>query len=348
MAAGIALKDWLVKNKKSGTIKVYGTPAEEGGGGKVYMVRAGLFKDVDAVIHWHPSDGNSASPATCLAATSLTFKFYGKTAHSAAAPQRGRSALDGIEALNYMVNLMREHVDEKSRIHYIISNGGLASNVVPDFASAEYTVRHPDVKEVQSMLDRIIKAAEGAALGTGTTMQYEIINGLYGLLPNETLAKAMHENLEKIGGVKYNAQETAWATKLQESFNGPYVPTLSKASEIQPYKMGYFPASTDVGDVSYVVPTVGLGTATWVPGTAAHTWQAVAADGMSIGFKGMLLAAQTLGTMGVDLFTKPELITKAKEEFKEKLGNLEYKPLIGDRKPPLDFRKGLSKPEVMP
>ncbi len=153
MAAGIALKDWLIKNKRSGTVKVYGTPAEEGGGGKVYMVRAGLFKDVDAVIHWHPSDGNHASPQTCLAATSLTFKFYGKTAHSAAAPQRGRSALDGVEALNYMVNLMREHVDEKSRIHYIISNGGLASNVVPDFASAEYTVRHPDVKEVQSMLD---------------------------------------------------------------------------------------------------------------------------------------------------------------------------------------------------
>ncbi|MBK8054447.1 MAG: amidohydrolase [Saprospiraceae bacterium] len=348
MAAGIALKDWLIKNKRSGTVKVYGTPAEEGGGGKVYMVRAGLFKDVDAVIHWHPGDGNHASPQTCLAATSLTFKFYGKTAHSAAAPQRGRSALDGVEALNYMVNLMREHVDEKSRIHYIISNGGLASNVVPDFASAEYTVRHPDVKEVQSMLDRVIKAAQGAAMGTGTTVEYEIINGLYGLLPNETLAKAMNDNLEKLGGVKYNAQETAWATKLRESFNGPNVPPLSKASEIQPYKMGYFPASTDVGDVSYVVPTVGLGTATWVPGTAAHTWQAVAADGMSIGFKGMMLAAQTLGTMGVDLFSNPELVSKAKEEFKTKLGDLDYKPLIGDRKPPLDFRKGLSKPEVMP
>ena len=348
MAAGIALKDWLIKNKRSGTVKVYGTPAEEGGGGKVYMVRAGLFKDVDAVIHWHPSDGNHASPQTCLAATSLTFKFYGKTAHSAAAPQRGRSALDGVEALNYMVNLMREHVDEKSRIHYIISNGGLASNVVPDFASAEYTVRHPDVKEVQSMLDRVIKAAQGAAMGTGTTVEYEIINGLYGLLPNETLAKAMNDNLEKLGGVKYNAQETAWANKMRESFNGPNVPPLSKASEIQPYKMGYFPASTDVGDVSYVVPTVGLGTATWVPGTAAHTWQAVAADGMSIGFKGMMLAAQTLGTMGVDLFSNPELVSKAKEEFKTKLGDLDYKPLIGDRKPPLDFRKGLSKPEVMP
>jgi aminobenzoyl-glutamate utilization protein B len=343
MAAGISLKEWLKQNKKSGTIKVFGTPAEEGGGGKVYMVRAGLFKDVDVVLNWHPSDQNNAGPSTCLAATSIEFKFHGKTSHAASGPQRGRSALDGVEALNYMVNLMREHVDEKTRIHYIISNGGLASNVVPDLAVAEYTIRHPDVTEMQNIINRVLKAAEGAAMGTETRMEYEVINGLYGLLPNETLAKVMHDNLKNSGGVVYNESEKAWAEKLRTSFAGKKVPELKQATNIADFKMGYFPASTDVGDVSYVVPTTGLGTATWVPGTAAHTWQATAADGMSIGFKGMMLAAQTMAHTGLDLILQPELITKAKTEFNDRLGGVVYKPLIGDRKPPLDFRVNQNK-----
>jgi aminobenzoyl-glutamate utilization protein B len=343
MASGIALKEWLKQNKKLGTVKVFGTPAEEGGGGKVYMVRAGLFKDVDVVLNWHPSDQNAANPSTCLAATSIEFKYFGKTSHAASGPQRGRSALDGVEALNHMVNLMREHVDEKTRIHYIISNGGLASNVLPDLAVAEYTIRHPDVTEMQNVINRVLKAAEGAAMGTETKMEYEVINGLYGLLPNETLAKVMHDNLKNSGGVVYNESEKAWAEELRKSFSGKKVPPISQSTSIAEFKMGYFPASTDVGDVSYVVPTVGLGTATWVPGTAAHTWQATAADGMSIGFKGMMLAAQTMAQTGLDLIMQPELITKAKAEFKERLGDVVYKPLIGDRKPPLDFRVNQNK-----
>jgi aminobenzoyl-glutamate utilization protein B len=340
-AAGIALKDWLIQTKRAGTVRVYGTPAEEGGGGKVYMVRAGLLKDVDAVIHWHPGDNNSADASTCTAVMQGMFRFYGKTAHAAGAPERGRSSLDGVEAMNVMVNMMREHVDERSRIHYVITKGGLAANIVPDFAEVEYMVRHPDVTEVKQMWERVIKAAEGAALGTGTTMKYEVITGIYGLLPNETLAKAMHSNLQKLGGVSYNADEMVFANKLRESFETTKLPPLSRASEIKPYRLGHFPASTDVGDISYVVPTAGLSTATWVPGTAAHTWQAVAADGMSIGYKGMILAAKTLATMGVDLFTQPALITQAKAEFQQRLDGVKYVPLIGDRKPPLDYRKGL-------
>lgn len=341
VAAGVALKDWIKQYGKSGTIRVYGTPAEEGGGGKVYMTRAGLFKDVDAVLHWHPSDRNDASASKCLAIVAGHFKFYGNTAHAAASPHIGRSALDGAEALNFMVNMMREHVDEKARIHYVFKNGGLAANVVPDYAEVEYVIRHPDVEETVKLTERIKKAAEGAALGTGTTVKWEMKTGLYNLLPNEALAKAMHNNLQSIGGIQYTEEETKWANELRESFKGRKIPELSQVSEVKPYSLGYFPASTDVGDVSYVVPTTGLGTATWVPGTAAHTWQATAADGMSIGFKGMALAAKTIASTGIDLLTNPALIVEAKEEFKKQLGTTIYKPLVGDDKPPLDFRKGV-------
>jgi aminobenzoyl-glutamate utilization protein B len=240
-----------------------------------------------------------------------------------------------------MVNLMREHVDEKARIHYVYKNGGLAANVVPDYAELEYVIRHPDVNETIALTERIKKAAEGAALGTGTTVKWEMKTGLYNLLPNETLAKAMHSNLAALGGVVYDENETAWANQLRESFAGRKIPPITQAAEVKPYSLGYFPASTDVGDVSYVVPTTGLSTATWVPGTAAHTWQATAADGMSIGFKGMSLAAKTMATTGLDLLTNPNLIIQAQEEFKKQLGDTVYKPLVGDGKPPLDFRKGM-------
>lgn len=342
-AAGISLKEWIDANNIQATIKIFGTPAEEGGGGKVYMVRDGLFNDVDAVINWHPADRNVANASTCNAVMHGYFKFSGQTSHAAGSPDRGRSALDGVEALNHMVNMMREHVDERSRIHYVITNGGLAANVVPDYAVVEYMVRNPDVTEVKEIWERVVKAAKGAAMGTGTEMELELVSGMYGLLPNETLAKIMHKNLTTVGGVKYNETELEFAQKIQESFNSPQVPPLSFAEKIQPYKLSHFPASTDVGDVSYVVPTVGLGTATWVPGTAAHTWQAVAADGMSIGFKGMMSAAKTMALTGKDLILNPILIQDAQKEFKERLGNLIYKPLIGDMMPPLEYRKAQNK-----
>lgn len=341
VAAGVALKDWIKQTGKSGTIKVFGTPAEEGGGGKVYMTRAGLFKEVDAVLHWHPGDRNDASAGKSLANISGYFKFSGNTAHAAASPHIGRSALDGAEALNFMVNMMREHMDEKARIHYVYKNGGLAANVVPDYAELEYLIRHPDVEETVKLFERVKKAAEGAALGTGTTVKWEMKTGVYNLLPNETLAKTMQKNLEMIGGIEYTEEETAWATQLRTSFEGRKIPDLQQAKEVKPYTVQFFSGSTDVGDVSYVVPTTGLNTATWVPGTSAHTWQATAADGMSIGFKGMALAAKTLASTGIDLLTNPALILLAKEEFIKQLGSVVYKPLAGDQKPPLEYRKGM-------
>lgn len=319
---------------------MYGTPAEEGGSAKVYMVRDGLFKDVDAVLHWHPSSANDASASSCLSIKQTMFRFYGKSSHAAAAPDQGRSALDGVESMNYMVNMMREHVPSEARIHYIISKGGLAANVVPDFAEVEYMVRHPDARVVEEIWNRIVKASEGAATGTETTTKYEVVSGSYNLVPNETLARVMHSNLTAVGGVTYTAEETAFAKELQKSMSR--APDLSQAQTIQPFKTGgFFPASTDVGDITWVVPTVGLGSATWVPGAPAHSWQAVATGGTSIGQKGMLVAAKTIALTGADLFTNPALLQKAKEELTQKLGpGFQYKSMIGDRKPPLDFRKG--------
>jgi len=244
-AAAIALKEWLVKNKRPGTVRLIGTPAEEGGGAKVYMVRDGLFKDVDAVLHWHPSSTNDASPESCMAIKQTLFRFYGRSAHAAAAPEKGRSALDAVESMNYMVNMMREHVPSDARIHYVITKGGLAANVVPDFAEVEYMVRHPDARQLAEIWDRVVKCADGAATGTETTMKYEIISGSYNLLPNETLARLMYNNLKTVGGVYYSPAEVEFAKKLQTSFTYK-APDVAEASTVQPFKTGgFFPASTD-------------------------------------------------------------------------------------------------------
>jgi len=339
-AAAIEVKNWLKTNKKKGTIRFYGCPAEEGGSGKVYLVREGLFSDVDAALHWHPGDANDANPGSALANKSAKFRFYGTASHAGMAPEKGRSALDGIEAMNMMANMMREHIPSDSRIHYVITNGGKAPNVVPDFAEVYYYVRHGNRKTVLEIFDRIAKAAEGAALGTGTKMDYELIGGTHELLPNTTLQKMMHANLVKVGGVQYTEVERKFGNQIIQSLgieNG----SLEKAAVVQPYKtLDPSFGSTDVGDVSFTVPTAGMGSATWVPGTPAHSWQAVAAGGTDIGNKGMMVAAKTLALTAIELFLNPAQIIKAKAELEEKRGkDFKYIPLLGDRKPALDYRK---------
>ncbi|MCO6360312.1 amidohydrolase [Roseivirga pacifica] len=341
MAAGIEVKNWLEATGTAGTIRVYGTPAEEGGAGKVYMARAGLLDDVDAVLHWHPSSGNSAGATSTLANKSAKFRFYGEASHAAAAPERGRSALDGVEAMNYMVNLLREHVPQETRIHYVITRGGEAPNVVPAFAEVFYYVRNPDVANVKSIFAKVVKAAEGAAMGTNTEMDYEVIHGLYNVLPNETLARIMHKNLEKVGGVNYSPEERDFAEKITQTYPNVKV-DLASAAKVQEFVVREkgTGGSTDVGDVSWLVPTAGLGTATWVPGTSAHTWQAVAAGGMSIGEKGMLVAAKTLTLTAIDIFNDPAVTGRALEELMRRRGDdFVYEALVGDRTPPLDYRK---------
>jgi aminobenzoyl-glutamate utilization protein B len=342
VASGISVMEWMKENNIKGTLRVYGTPAEEGGGGKVYMAKAGLMDDVDAMLHWHPGSDNEAGATSSLANISTKFRFYGVASHAAAAPERGKSALDGVEAMNFMVNLMREHVPMETRMHYVITRGGEAPNVVPAFAESYHYVRHPNALVVKEIFQRMIQAAEGAALGTQTRMEYEIINGVYNLLPNETLSQIMFKNLEKVGGVNYTAEEKKFAEEIIKTFPEGVIASPEDAAVITPFEVNEKGSggSTDVGDVSWLVPTAGLGAATWVPGTSAHTWQAVAAGGMSIGQKGMMVAAKTLTLTAMDIFKDPSVTVKAKAELDRRRGaNFKYEALTGDRKPPLDYRK---------
>jgi aminobenzoyl-glutamate utilization protein B len=338
VSAGIAIKDLIAAGKLKGTIKVFGTPAEEGGSGKVFLVRAGLFNNLDAVIHWHPDDANAITTTSALANKSAKFKFYGISAHAAAAPDQGRSALDAVEAMDNMVNMMREHIPQETRIHYVITNGGKAPNVIPDFAEVYYYVRHPKRKDVVEIFDRVVKAAEGAALGTGTKFSYDIIGGTHDLLINKTLAEIMQANLDKVGGVNYTEEEIAFAKKIQPTMVAPI--DIATAAQVKPltYINEGNSGSTDVGDVSYALPTVGLRAATWVPGTAAHSWQAVASGGTEIGTKGMLVASKTMAMTAIDLMSNPVLLAKAMEEFIKSKGDYKYKALLGDIKPALNYR----------
>jgi len=338
-SAGIAVKNWLLANKRSGTIRVYGTPAEEGGAGKAYMVRAGLFNDVDIALHWHAGDRNVVTNEPSLANKSAKFRFSGVAAHAAGAPDRGRSALDGVEAMNYMANLMREHMPDDARLHYIITRGGDAPNVVPEFAEVYYYVRHRNPMVMAELFDRLVRISEAAAMGTGTSVKHEVIHGAYSLLPNDALAVLIDEKLRKVGGVQWDASEQAFATKISTTFAEA---DLGPGSErdVQPIGARMSFGSTDVGDVSWTVPTIGFRTATWVPGTPGHSWQAVAAGGMSIGLKGMENASKVLALTAVDLLSRPALITAAREEFERRRGpDFRYASAVGDRAPPLDYRR---------
>ena len=341
VAAAISIKEWLQASGESGTIRLYGTPAEEGGGGKIFMVRTGLFDDVDAVLSWHPSDTNRCNATSSLAAASMNFKFRGVASHAAAAPERGRSALDGVEAMNHMVNLMREHIPQDSRIHYSIKYGGGAANIVPATAEVSYIIRHPDIATMKNLIERVERAAQGAALGTDTKVEKEVEIGYYNILSNETLSETMHENLSKVGGVIYDQQERVFATEIMTSYD-PKDKTLASAGEVQEYTtvLKRPTGSTDVGDISWVVPTANLSAATWVPGTSAHSWQAVAAGGTTIGTKGMMVAAKTMTSTAITLYENPSIIAKAKEELLEKRGaDFKYECLVGDNPPPLNYRK---------
>jgi aminobenzoyl-glutamate utilization protein B len=347
VAAAVAVKDWLASEKRTGTVRVHGTPAEEGGAGKVYQVRAGLFDAVDVVIDWHPGDRNEARARSSLANISAKFRFHGISTSAAGAAHKGRSAVDGVQAMTYMVELMREHVPQETRIHYIITRGGATPNVVPDFAELWLYARQPNAEVLDGVWTRIIDTARAAAMGTGTTVDYEVIHGAYSLLPNQYLATLVGGNLERVGGVKYSAEEQAFAEQLRKTFppEDPDVPSLSPGSQekVQPMQStietGDF--STDVGDVSWTVPVAGqLSAACWPPGTPGHSWQAVAAGGTTIGTKGAMVAAKTMALTAADLFTNPEHIRQARAEFEKRRGaNFVYKARVGDRKPPLDYRR---------
>jgi aminobenzoyl-glutamate utilization protein B len=236
------------------------------------------------------------------------------------------------------VNMLREHVPQETRIHYIITAGGKAPNVVPDFAEAYYYARHSDMRILDGIWERIVNAGKGAALGTGTTVETQMVNAVYNVLPNDHLADVMQAALDRVGGFSYTSEEEQFAVGIRKTLTG-MVPPPGTEQKVLPPEVGVSSGSTDVGDVSWVVPTVQMSAATWVPGTPAHSWQAVAAGGMSIGAKGMMVAAKTMALTTMDLFSDPSHLVKAREEFARRVGDFKYTPKVGDMKPPLDYRK---------
>ncbi|OAV72607.1 Aminobenzoyl-glutamate utilization protein B [Bacteroidales bacterium Barb6] len=341
VAGAVAIRQWLEASGHAGTIKVFGTPAEEGGGGKVYMVREGLFAGVDIVLDWHPAPGNAVSVESWTAIQIIDYTFRGIAAHAAASPDKGRSALDGVEAFNYMVNMLREHVPISSRIHYVITNGGEAPNIVPEYAKVSYYVRSPNREVLKGLVDWVGQAAEGAAKGTQTSVSSEIISGSYEKLYNRKLAEVVQRQLEIVGGVKYDERERAFAEAIVKGLNND-LSTLKEAEVVQPLaeeKPSTGGASSDVGDVSWNVPTITFGTAVFVPGSAGHSWQNTASGGSTIGTKGLINAAKVFSLTAIELYTHPKLVSEVKTEFEERRGkDFNYVPLQGDRAPALDYR----------
>ena len=337
--SAITVKEEMVAKKLKGTLRLYGCPAEEGGSGKVFMVRAGLFKDCDVVLHWHPGAENRAGLETNLANISGKFRFRGKAAHAAGAPHLARSALDAVMLFCHGVDLLREHVPQETRLHYVITNGGNAPNIVPDFAEVYMYARHPDPKTLDGIWTRIEKCAEGGAIATETTRSLELVGNTANLLPNDALAKLLDKHLRAIGGVTYTPEETKFAETLRPSLLRSELPPLTEASQVKSVGDGQRYGSTDVGDVSWAVPTGGFSTACVFPGVPMHSWQAVACGGTTVGHKGMVIAAKTLTLATLELLTNPNEIASAKESFDKRRAGKSYQTRFPkDQRPALNYR----------
>jgi aminobenzoyl-glutamate utilization protein B len=337
-AAAIVVAEQLKNDKLAGTVRFYGCPAEEGGAAKVFMVRDGLFNDCDVVLHWHPASRNGAGDPTCLARIAAKFRFHGTAAHAAASPEQGRSALDAVELTNHASELLREHTPELTRIHHVITAGGGAPNVVPEFAEVYFYVRHPQADVAKAVYARLLKCAEAGALATETKLEVEYLGGTNELLPNDTLSRLTLGNLRELNDLRFAPDEERFAARIAATLDKPA--PLDSLREVTDSKGGQNKGSTDVGDVSWVVPTTGFSTVCWVPGTPGHSWQATAAGGTTIGRKGMLLAAKVLAATAYDLYTKPDVIAAAKEEHARRVGKDGYRSLlVTGQKPPLDYRK---------
>ena len=337
-SACMALAEQIKNGTLKGTLRYYGCPAEEGGGAKAFMVRDGLFQDVDAVLHWHPGSANYYGDVSCLARIGVKFRFHGLSAHAAGAPEKGRSALDAVELTNHASELLREHTPDFTRIHHIITAGGGAPNVVPDFAEVYFYVRHPKSEIANKIYARLLKCAQAGALATETRLETVYLGGTMELLPNQTLAAITGKHLRASNDLRYSDAEKAFALRLQETFEDR--PPLEQIHEQADRTGSTGMGSTDVGDISWVVPTSGFYTACFVPGTPGHSWQAVAAGGTTVGRQGMQLAARVLAKSGYDLFQNPELVARAKAEHKDRRAGRPFKSLLEPgQKPPLDYRE---------
>lgn len=329
--AALAVKQVLAARKLGGTVRLYGCPAEEGGSGKVYLVREGLMKDVDVALHWHPGSGNSAAMKSSLAVIRFRVRFTGKAAHAAGSPQKGRSALDGIELMNVGVNFLREHVPTDSRIHYVITNGGGRPNIVPEHAESWYYIRSPKMTDAAQIFERVKKIAQGAALMSETQQEVHMVTGSYEILENEPLAQLMDANLRAIGPPKFTEDEKKFAAELRKNIgvnegrdttDGPLDTTIGN------FTSDVTNGSTDVGDVSWNVPTAGLSIATSARGVPGHSWSTVACAGSPIGTRGSIVAAKVLATTVVDIFEQPGKVAEAKADFERRKGTVAYKVML--------------------
>jgi aminobenzoyl-glutamate utilization protein B len=353
MSAAIALRYALKEDQA--TIRFYGTPAEENFQGKIFMVAAGLFNGVDACLSHHPGSLNVASLASSTATIHAKFSYHGKTAHAAANPEQGRSALDAVELMNVGVNYLREHIIQQARIHYVIEAGGGQPNVVPDYARSWYYVRAPEMDQLEHIYNRVVKIAEGAALMTETTLSVEMDRGSYNKIPSKTLSEVVTSNMRMIGAPTYTSEELAFASEIARSFpKQNKLDTLKKSKMpgwerytdtdlptdiLDPWDDGETSSgSTDVSHVSWKTPTMEFGTTCNVLGSPGHSWQFVATSGSSIGHKSLIFAAKTMAGATIDLITNPELIIKAKEEHMRRMGKNVYVPDT-QRKPPLELAK---------
>ncbi|MBQ9462654.1 MAG: amidohydrolase [Bacteroidales bacterium] len=345
VAGAVAISKWLSEGH-AGTVKLFGCPAEEGGGGKAYMMREKVFDGTDAMLDWHPDTRNTVNRTSGLANVQVQFNFYGRSSHASGAPEEGRSALDAVESLDYMMNLMREHVPQTTRIHYVITNGGKAPNVVPDQASVKYYLRSPSRKVVGELLERALDAARGAAMGTGTTMDYELLSGNYERLPNDAMADLVGRSLEKTGGLSLNERELEFARAVaaESGVSADLIDGLSVV--VPPSEQGYEAyVSSDVGNVTWAVPTGSFRYACFAPGGVGHSWQQVASGGTTIGTKGALGAARVIYLSAYELFTDAGLLDKVRSEFIARRGeNFRFEPLMGNRRPPFMEKAELSAP----
>ena len=328
MGAALAIKDLMEEKGIPGTLRVYGAAAEESEGAKVFMAREGLFDDLNAVLHWHPMEFARVAKVRMAAASHMYIEFKGKTAHAGMTPWRGRSALDAAEIFLHSVNMMREHVEPTARIHYIIKDGGQAVNVVPDHASVMLTYRDLDRERVNKGIAWIKDMAKGAGLASQTEALAVDYFGMHDLLPNTPLADRMHKHLNAVGLPKYTKEEQAFAAKLQEAVGLKPTGMTAQIEPIpnEPTQGGF----TDVGDVSYITPTMGVSIPAVPPGIGLHTWMGTASHGTSIGFKAAVTASKLLTLTGIDLFTDAEFLKQTKADFDKRTEGFTYESPIPD------------------
>jgi aminobenzoyl-glutamate utilization protein B len=333
LGAAVAIKEQIAAGKLKGTVIFFGTPAEEDYGGKIYMAREGLFDGVDAVFAWHPSDETQADMVSSQAMVDLAVEFRGRAAHAASDPWNGRSAVDALELFTHGVNLMREHIRPSSRVHYTIVSGGDVPNVIPEYAKVWIWLRDWQRSEVEQLLARVRLLASGAAAMTETTSTVTVQGGSWEVLVNETGARLLNANLLWLGPAVYTEQEQAFAKQIQHATGVPEVGMFAgvKPLEGQAQEGG----STDVGDVSWVAPTLHVSVATAPLDAPWHGWPVVATGGMSIGHKGMLRAARVLAATMVDLYEQPARLAAVQAEFKARRGDVKYVSYVPPGAPPL-------------